>query len=86
MSIREWSITAPSDIAWTPEEVAQIVRAAQAFQAALPYGGQFDQILLGGIDVIAPQSVIDLRNGRCASRPLTEKEIAPDPGWTHHGR
>jgi len=32
----EWTIQAPGDYIWTPEEAAQIARAAQAFQAQLP--------------------------------------------------
>lgn len=41
MSLAEWNIDGPLGFAWTPEECAQIARAAQAFQAALPTGGGF---------------------------------------------
>jgi hypothetical protein len=32
----EWRIHGPDNFSWTPAEVAQIARAAQAFQDALP--------------------------------------------------
>lgn len=34
--VSEWDVHGPSEYAWTPDEVAQVVRAAQTFQAALP--------------------------------------------------
>jgi hypothetical protein len=39
MSGVEWEIVASVGVAWTPAEVAQITRAAQAFQAELPTAG-----------------------------------------------
>jgi len=47
-----WIITAPIDRGWTPAEIAQISRAAQAFLAALPAG--FWPLTIDGIGVLPP--------------------------------
>ncbi len=37
MATQDWEIKAPPHYVYTPEELAQIGRAVQAFQAALPH-------------------------------------------------
>jgi hypothetical protein len=41
-------------VVWTPEEMAEIGRAVQKFQAALPGGGRHDFVSLDDIGVISP--------------------------------
>jgi hypothetical protein len=66
MTSPEWHISCPGDYAWTPEEAAQIVRAAQAFRDALPNakGRLYHRVhvndvgvLPGNIEVTWPQPV-----------------------------
>ena len=83
MSGADWNISGPIDFVWTPAEIAQIARAAQAFQAMLPddkgivHFVRIDGlgVLDGSVEVTWPQP------GDTAPRPLTAEEIAPDPGW-----
>ena len=58
MSAFEWSISGPIDTSWTPAELAQIARAAQAFIAALPNpkGRTVHLVRLDGLDVLGPES------------------------------
>lgn len=37
MPTQDWEIKAPSNYVYTPDELAQIGRAVQAFQATLPH-------------------------------------------------
>lgn len=48
--IQEWRVTAPSDVAWTPEDLAQIGRALASLRDALP--GRYPQIMLDGVVVL----------------------------------
>jgi hypothetical protein len=61
MSVAEWSIDGPLDFAWTPEEMAQIGRAAQAFQAALPTGGGFldHTVRIDGLGIVDSTVKVD---------------------------
>lgn len=53
MSGAEWDIHGPGNRVWTPAEIAQIARAAQAFQAALPrIGGAVHLVTLHGLSVL----------------------------------
>lgn len=36
MAVGNWRISGPDNFIWTPDEIAQISRAAQAFVEALP--------------------------------------------------
>jgi hypothetical protein len=54
----KWEIVGPDDYIWTPAELAQIARAAQAFQAALP-GKQDNVVQLSALGVIDGHTKID---------------------------
>lgn len=63
MMMPEWDIHGPTDYAWTPAEVAQIARAAQAFLAALPNpypsGGVAGLVKIHGIGVIDGETKVE---------------------------
>jgi hypothetical protein len=59
--VSEWDIHGPSEYAWTPDEVAQVVRAAQAFHAALPNatGKLHHTVTLHGVGVLPASVPVD---------------------------
>lgn len=61
MSTADWNISGPIDHIWTPVEIAQIARAAQAFQAMLPnWAGNVTHLVrLDGICVIDGAAKVD---------------------------
>jgi len=54
MATAEWRIVGPDNMLWTPAEVAQVVRAAQAFRAALPNGAGkiYHSVEIDGVHIL----------------------------------
>jgi hypothetical protein len=76
----DWNISGPIDYAWTPAELAQIARAAQAFQAMLPNatGGILHLVRLDGVTVLDGSVVVDWPQ---PSEESSQDSDARDAGW-----
>jgi hypothetical protein len=62
MTTADWDIHGPTDFAWTPTEIAQIARAAQAFAEALASVGSgrtIHLVRLHGVGVLSSDTVLD---------------------------
>jgi hypothetical protein len=58
---QDWDIHGPSDHIYTPAEIAQVARAAQAFEAALPRpnDGVTHLVRLHGLTVLDGRTVVN---------------------------
>ncbi len=91
MSGADWNISGPIDYLWTPAELAQIARAAQAFQAMLPNptGKILHIVRLTGLTVLDGAAVVDWpQPGESSHRgeePLSAEEADRRLGRTENG-
>ena len=61
MSTAEWTVGAPDNYAWTPAESAQIGKAVQAFQAALPNanGNLYHFVKIENLTILDASQLVD---------------------------
>jgi hypothetical protein len=61
MASCNWQISGPENFWWTPVEVAQIARAAQAFQDALPKASKnvVHFVMINNVGVLDGHVVVD---------------------------
>ena len=50
---QQWILRPPKHVSWTPEELTQIGRAVQAFQAGLP--GIYREVSIEGVPILPPE-------------------------------
>ena len=83
----EWSISGPLGYAFTPEECAQIARAAQAFQAALPTAGGFldHPVRVDGLGVVDSTIKVDWPQPGDAVIQLAPCEVCGFRDWPEGG-